>query len=192
MPHAISRDGTRITYEQSGAGEAVLLVDGALGTRSLGFWGGLPTLLAQHFSVIVYDRRGRGESGDTLPYAVAREVEDIEALIDVCDGAAALYGISSGAALALEAAVGLGEKVRAVALYEAALQRRGRRPVASLPAGARRAAGGCPPRRGGRALHEVRRRTGGAHRAAAEDAPLVGVRSLGPDARLRRAARAGQ
>ena len=118
MPHVISGDGTRIAYEQPGAGETVILVDGALGSRSLGFGGRLPALLAQHFKVIVYDRRGRGESGDTLPYAVEREVEDVEALIDESGGAAALYGISSGAALALEAAVGLGEKVEAVALYE--------------------------------------------------------------------------
>ena len=75
-------------------------------------------LLEPDFSVVVYDRRGRGESGDTAPYAVEREVEDIEALIDAVGGAASLYGISSGAALALEAAVGLGDKVRALALYE--------------------------------------------------------------------------
>ena len=118
MPHVISRDGTRIAFEQSGAGEAVILVDGALGSRALGFSKQLAGLLKPHFSVTVYDRRGRGESGDTLPYAVEREVEDIEALIDQGGGTAALYGISSGAALALEAAVGLGEKVRAVALYE--------------------------------------------------------------------------
>ena len=71
----------RIAYERSGAGEPVILVDGAMGSRSLGFWRRLAALLAQRFSVIVYDRRGRGESGDTLPYAVEREVEDIEALI---------------------------------------------------------------------------------------------------------------
>jgi pimeloyl-ACP methyl ester carboxylesterase len=118
MPHVISRDGTRIAYERLSAGEAVILVDGALGSRSLGFWGRLPTLLAHHFKVTIYDRRGRGESGDTLPYAVEREVEDVEALIDESGGSAALYGISSGAALALEAAVGLGDKIESVALYE--------------------------------------------------------------------------
>jgi pimeloyl-ACP methyl ester carboxylesterase len=118
MPRVISRDGTKIAYEQAGAGETVVLVDGAMGSRALGFSRRLAELLAQHYEVIVYDRRGRGESGDTLPYAVEREVEDIEALIDGCGGPAALYGISSGAALALEAAVRLGAKVGAVALYE--------------------------------------------------------------------------
>ena len=118
MPHVASRDGTKIAYEQSGAGETVILVDGAMGSRALGFSRRLTALLAQHFSVIVYDRRGRGESGDTPPYAVEREVEDIDALIDESGGRASLYGISSGAALALEAAVGLGDKVGAVALYE--------------------------------------------------------------------------
>jgi pimeloyl-ACP methyl ester carboxylesterase len=66
-----------------------------------------------------YDRRGRGDSGDTKPYVVVREVEDIEALIDEAGGSAYLYGHSSGAALALEAAVSLGEKVKKLALYEA-------------------------------------------------------------------------
>jgi pimeloyl-ACP methyl ester carboxylesterase len=118
MPHVISADGTRIAYERSGAGETVIVVDGAIGSRALGFSRRLGELLAHHFKVIVYDRRGRGESGDTLPYAVEREVEDIEALIAENGGTAALYGISSGAALALEAAVGLGARVSSIALYE--------------------------------------------------------------------------
>ena len=118
MPHVTSRDGTRIAYERSGAGEPVVLVDGAMGSRSLGFSRRLAESLASSFSVIVYDRRGRGDSGDTSPYAVEREVEDIAALIDAAGGRAALYGISSGAALALEAAVRLDDRVRAVALYE--------------------------------------------------------------------------
>jgi pimeloyl-ACP methyl ester carboxylesterase len=118
MPHLISRDGTSLTYERLGEGDPVLMVDGAMGTLSLGFSRQLAAQLARHFSVTMYDRRGRGEGGDTLPYAVEREVEDIGALIDAAGGVAALYGISSGAALALEAAVGLGDKVRAVALYE--------------------------------------------------------------------------
>jgi pimeloyl-ACP methyl ester carboxylesterase len=118
MPHVRSRDGTRIAYERSGEGETVIVVDGAMGSRALGFSRGLAELLAPHFNVIVYDRRGRGESGDTPPYAVEREVEDIEALIFAGGGAASLYGISSGAALALQAAVKLGDRVGAVALYE--------------------------------------------------------------------------
>ena len=118
MSYVISRDGTRIAYEQAGAGEPVVLVDGALSSRVLGFSRQLAELLAPGFSVIVYDRRGRGESADTSPYAVEREVEDIAALIDAAGGRAALYGISSGAALALEAAVRLDGRVSAVALYE--------------------------------------------------------------------------
>jgi pimeloyl-ACP methyl ester carboxylesterase len=74
--------------------------------------------LAQHFTVIHYDRRGRGDSTDTLPFAVAREIEDIEALINEVGGSAYLFGISSGAALAFEAALALGGKVKKLAMYE--------------------------------------------------------------------------
>ena len=118
MPQVVSRDGTSIAYEVTGAGEHVVLIDGALGSRSLGQMPRLAALLAPQFGVVTYDRRGRGESGDTQPYAVGREVEDIGALIDEVGGAARLYGISSGAALALEAAAGLGEKVEQLAMYE--------------------------------------------------------------------------
>jgi len=95
------------------------LVAGALCARLS--WSGpaIATLLAPHFTVYNYDRRGRGDSGDTKPYAVAREIEDIEALIDEVGGSAYLFGHSSGAALALEAAVALGEKVTKLAMYEA-------------------------------------------------------------------------
>src|SRR5687768_14679915 len=79
----------------------------------------LADLLSPHFTVFHYDRRGRGESGDTQPYAVQREVEDIEALIDEAGGSAFVYGISSGAALAMEAAIQLGDKVKKLAMYEA-------------------------------------------------------------------------
>jgi pimeloyl-ACP methyl ester carboxylesterase len=79
----------------------------------------LANLLTPHFTIIRYDRRGRGESGDTLPYAVEREIEDIEALILQAGAPASLYGHSSGASLALEAALKLGDKVKKLALYEA-------------------------------------------------------------------------
>ncbi len=79
----------------------------------------LAKLLSTHFTIVTYDRRGRGESGDTKPYAVEREIEDIEALINEVGGLAYLYGISSGACLALEAAIKLGAKVKKLALYEA-------------------------------------------------------------------------
>jgi pimeloyl-ACP methyl ester carboxylesterase len=76
-------------------------------------------LLAKHFTISHYDRRGRGDSTDTQPYAVEREIEDIEALIDVAGGSAFVSGISSGAALAMEAAIQLGDKIKGLAMYEA-------------------------------------------------------------------------
>jgi pimeloyl-ACP methyl ester carboxylesterase len=115
-----SKDGTKIAYDKLGSGPAVILVTGATGTRA--GWGQKPALedlLAEHFTVVNYDRRDRGDSTDTLPYAVAREIEDIEALIDAVGGKAAVYGISSGACLAMEAAAQLGDKVTALAMYEA-------------------------------------------------------------------------
>src|SRR5216683_3588446 len=119
MNTVTSKDETKIAYDKIGRGPAVILVAGALCSRS--FWSGpeLAKLLAPHFTVYNYDRRGRGDSGDTKPYAVEREVEDIEALIDEAGGAACLYGHSSGAALALEAAIRLGKKVTKLAMYDA-------------------------------------------------------------------------
>jgi pimeloyl-ACP methyl ester carboxylesterase len=113
-----SKDGTVIAYDRLGKGPAIIVVDGALGSRAMGFGSELATLLSSELTVYDYDRRGRNESGDTKPYAVEREVEDIEALIDEAGGSAFVYGISSGAALALEAAARLGGKVKALALYE--------------------------------------------------------------------------
>lgn len=114
-----SEDGTSIAYDRQGEGPAVILVAGALCARLS--WSGpqLVRLLAPHFTVYNYDRRGRGESGDTQPYAVAREIEDLDALIAAAGGSASLFGHSSGAALALEAAAALGEKVTKLALYDA-------------------------------------------------------------------------
>jgi len=114
-----SKDGTEIAYERSGNGPALVVVDGALSTRMGGSKAELVELLAPNLSVYCYDRRGRGDSGDTPPYAVEREIEDIEALIDEAGGVAFLYGHSSGGCLALEAAGALGTKVSKVALYEA-------------------------------------------------------------------------
>ena len=99
-----SKDGTAIAYERSGTGPALILIDGALCSRAFGPSGKLAPLLAEHFCVYTYDRRGRGASGDTPPYSPAREVEDIAALIDAAGGSAFLLGLSSGGALALEAA----------------------------------------------------------------------------------------
>ena len=118
MKQAQSADGTTIAYDQIGNGPAVILVDGALGSRAGGFLVPLATELSPYFTVITYDRRGRGESTDTQPFALEREIEDMEALINEAGGEAFLYGISSGAALALEATIRLGHKVKKLALYE--------------------------------------------------------------------------
>ena len=118
MKKTISKDGTEIAYEMSGKGPALVLVDGALCYRSFGPMTDLARLLAPHFTVYTYDRRGRGGSGDTQPYAVEREIEDIEALIREAGGQAFVFGTSSGACLALEAALQLGKKVRKLAMYE--------------------------------------------------------------------------
>src|SRR5579859_917469 len=107
-----SKDGTKIAYERRGQGPALILVDGALCYRSFGPMGHLAELLAPHFTVINYDRRGRGDSGDTKPFALEREIEDIEALITEAGGTAYVFGTSSGAALAMEAAVQLGKKIK--------------------------------------------------------------------------------
>ena len=115
--HVTSRDGTRIAYDQWGKGPAVIVVNGALSERSSN--AELAQLLAPHFTVYSYDRRGRGDSADSKPYSVQREIEDIEALIDSAGGSAHVYGKSSGAGLALQAASALGGKVKKLALYEA-------------------------------------------------------------------------
>lgn len=114
-----SKDGTTIAYDQLGSGPTLILVSGALQHRAFDeATTHLAMRLAPSFTAINYDRRGRGDSGDTPPYAVAREIEDVEALIDATGGPAYLYGLSSGAALVLEAAAVLGDKVAAIALYE--------------------------------------------------------------------------
>ena len=102
MTNVVSKDGTRIGIDQSGKGLPVILVSGGSVDRLSN--APLAALLAEHFSVFNYDRRGRGISGDTAPYAIEREIEDIAAVIDAAGGSAFLYGSSSGASLALEAA----------------------------------------------------------------------------------------
>jgi pimeloyl-ACP methyl ester carboxylesterase len=120
MAITTSKDGTRIAFTRAGQGPAVIFVDGALCYRASGPSGPVADLLKEHFTVFTYDRRGRGESGNTLPYAVQREVEDIAAMIAEVGGSAMLCGVSSGAALALEAANQL-PGVTKLALYEAPL-----------------------------------------------------------------------
>jgi len=119
MNTVLSKDGTRIAYDKLGQGPALILVAGALCARLS--WSGpqLSELLAPHFTVYNYDRRGRGDSGDQQPYAIQREVEDIQVLIAEAGGSACLYGHSSGGALVLQAAAGLGNQVKKLAVYEA-------------------------------------------------------------------------
>jgi pimeloyl-ACP methyl ester carboxylesterase len=111
-----SKDGTPIAFEQSGQGPALILVAPAFATR--GDEASRAAALAPSFTVFNYDRRGRGDSGDTAPYAVEREVEDLDAVIDAAGGSAFVFGRSSGAVLALDAARALPAKITKLALYE--------------------------------------------------------------------------
>jgi pimeloyl-ACP methyl ester carboxylesterase len=117
MSHITSKDGARIAYERLGSGPPVLLVDGALCSRAFGPMPKIAALLGEHFTVYLYDRRGRGESGDAQPYAKLREIEDIEALIGVAGGSVFAVGLSSGAALALEAGAS-SARIKKLAVYE--------------------------------------------------------------------------
>jgi pimeloyl-ACP methyl ester carboxylesterase len=118
MNQVKSNDGTVIAFDRSGQGPAVILVGGAFQYRAIDPpTAQLAALLAQHFTVFHYDRRGRGESGDTQPYAVEREVEDLEALIHEAGGSAFVFGMSSGGVLALEAAA-RGLAITKLAAYE--------------------------------------------------------------------------
>jgi pimeloyl-ACP methyl ester carboxylesterase len=111
MDTVISRDGTKIAFDRSGDGPPIIFVTGAFNDRST--CAPLAKVLEPQFTVITYDRRGRGDSSDTLPYAVEREVEDVQALIAMAGGTAFLFGYSSGARLALQV-----PDATKIALYE--------------------------------------------------------------------------
>ncbi|HEX6336813.1 MAG TPA: alpha/beta hydrolase [Jiangellaceae bacterium] len=115
MATVTSADGTTIAYDKAGSGPPIILVASALSNRSDA--ARLAGLLAARFTVLNYDRRGRGASGDVQPYAVEREVEDIATLIEAAGGTASLFGSSSGAVLAMEAAA-RGLNVTRLALFE--------------------------------------------------------------------------
>jgi pimeloyl-ACP methyl ester carboxylesterase len=118
MNQVISKDGTTIAFDRSGKGPAVVLVGGAFQYRAIDPpTAQLAALLAEHFTVFHYDRRGRGDSGDTRPYAIEREIEDLEALINEAGGSAFVFGMSSGGVLALGAAE-RGLAITKLALYE--------------------------------------------------------------------------
>ena len=112
-----SADGTVIAFDQYGAGPAVVLVQSALMDRADPVMAGVAAGLSRWFTVFSYDRRGHGDSGDTQPYAVGRETEDLAALIVAAGGSAAVFGGSSGAALALRAAAG-NPAITRLALWE--------------------------------------------------------------------------
>jgi len=115
MNTAASADGTTIAFDRYGDGPPVLMAAGAFNTRAT--TEPLARALAQRFTALNYDRRGRGDSGDTTPYAVEREIEDIGALITAAGGSASMFGYSSGAILALRAA-GSGLAITHLVLYE--------------------------------------------------------------------------
>ena len=124
MGTVTSKDGTRIAFDRTGSGPAVILVDGAMCYRASGPMAPIAKLLAPRYTVFTYDRRGRGESTNVQPYSVAREVEDLQALIAEAGGSALVCGLSSGAALALEAAHQGAADQQARAVRGAVLRRR--------------------------------------------------------------------
>ncbi|HEX6480038.1 MAG TPA: alpha/beta hydrolase [Ktedonobacteraceae bacterium] len=118
MPTVTSKDGTKIAFDKVGSGPAVILVSGATAYRAFDpFMAQLAELTGTHFTVYNYDRRGRGDSGDTQPFAKEREIEDLQALVEDAGGKAMVFGISSGAVVSLDAAA-LTPGITKVAVYE--------------------------------------------------------------------------
>jgi pimeloyl-ACP methyl ester carboxylesterase len=115
MAMTFSKDGTKIGYDKTGQGPALLIVAGAFQDRIA--MSAYAEPLSKHFTVYNYDRRGRGESGDTQPYTVEREIEDIDALIQEAGGSAFVFGGSSGGVLTLDAAAH-GSNITELAVYE--------------------------------------------------------------------------
>src|SRR5688572_17751210 len=105
MNKVISKDGTLIVYERTGTGPPVILVDGAFCNKTFGPMPKLASLLSRNFTVYIYDRRARGESGDIKPYTIQKEIDDIAELVKVAGGRASLFGISSGAILCIQTVV---------------------------------------------------------------------------------------
>ena len=118
MEQVTSKDGTRIAVDRYGSGPAIILVDGAMCSRAFGPMPALAKTLASQFTVYHYDRRGRGDSGDGFAWDIQREIEDLDAVIQLAGRSAMVFGASSGAALSVEAARQL-RGIRRLALYEA-------------------------------------------------------------------------
>lgn len=117
MNTVISKDGTKIAYDKTGNGPALVLVAGAFSYRKFPGQVELANALSSRFTVYNYDRRGRGDSGDASSYAIEREIEDLNAIIEAAGGSAYVWGLSSGAVLALEAAAS-GSSITRLALHE--------------------------------------------------------------------------
>lgn len=117
MNTVTSSDGTTIAYDRAGSGPAVILVAGAFSDRKDPMMVGLADAMSDQFTTYLYDRRGRGDSGDTAPYAPQREFEDLDALIAAAGGRAAVFGGSSGGSLALEAAAA-GSAISQLVVFE--------------------------------------------------------------------------
>ncbi|WP_277678342.1 alpha/beta fold hydrolase [Gracilibacillus dipsosauri] len=113
-----SKDGTQIAYDVLGKGPVLIFITGATCFRSFEPVIHDASTFAQQFTVYNYDRRGRGDSSNTLPYSIEKEIDDLEALIDEAGGDVHLYGHSSGAIIALEAAIRLDNKINKVVLYD--------------------------------------------------------------------------
>jgi pimeloyl-ACP methyl ester carboxylesterase len=132
MQTVASKDGTTIAFDKVGSGPAVILVNGAMAYRAFDpSMAQLAELLGKHFTVYNYDRRGRGESGDTQPFAKEREIEDLQALIEDAGGTAMVFGISSGAVLSLDAATVTPGMTKLVVYEPALIVDDSRQPVAS-------------------------------------------------------------
>ncbi|MES2744367.1 MAG: alpha/beta hydrolase [Bdellovibrionota bacterium] len=119
MESVRSKDGTTIAYDTFGEGQPLIVVYGATCFRKFFPVKSDAKAFATRFKVYSYDRRGRGDSGDTLPYSIQKEIDDIEALADQAKAKVVLYGHSSGAALALEAALRFPDKIERVIIYDA-------------------------------------------------------------------------
>lgn len=117
MEKAISRDGTQIAYDRVGSGPVLVIVGGAFSYRRFPLQVQLAERLSDSYTVVGYDRRGRGDSGDSAPYSVEREIDDLSAVIDAVGGRASVWGISSGGALALAAAAH-GVPIDRLAVYD--------------------------------------------------------------------------
>ena len=115
---AVSRDGTRIAYEITGSGPTIVVVAGAMGFKDFPYLRDFAAELAKEFRVVAYDRRGRGSSSDTQPYRVEKEIDDLDAVLRAAGDSPTVLGISSGAALALEAAAH-GVPMAALVAFEA-------------------------------------------------------------------------